>query len=93
MNMIGTHDSDPSSQLDLTRLMRRLAEMGFRGDIDTDRPPRHAASTENSGYQITPDVIIAPRDAEDLRCVARVLDDAGLNVSRVLSLRLCCRGG
>ncbi|UPA26834.1 hypothetical protein [Shinella oryzae] len=93
MNMIGTQASDPSPQLDLARLMRRLAERGFCGNIDADRASRDAPSTDNSGYQITPDVIIAPRDAEDLRCVTRVLDDAGLNVSRVLSLRLCCRGG
>ncbi|MDB6454393.1 FAD-binding and (Fe-S)-binding domain-containing protein [Falsirhodobacter sp. 20TX0035] len=52
---------------------RALSLAGFRGDIDTDSALRAAMSTDNSVYQITPDLIVAPRDAEDLLTLMRVM--------------------
>lgn len=43
-----------------------LEEEGFAGEIETDLALRAAMSTDNSVYQIKPDLVVAPRDAADL---------------------------
>lgn len=51
-----------------------LHEAGFRGQIDFDTALRAAMATDNSVYQITPDLVVAPLDAADLQCLLQVLD-------------------
>jgi len=75
LSLIVTKISNPSSSLDTAHLARRLSEAGFRGDVNADWASRHASSTDNSVYQITPDAIIAPKDVEDLQSLMRVLDE------------------
>lgn len=65
-----------------------MSEAGFRGDINADWASRHASSTDNSVYQITPDVIIAPKDIEDLQSLMRVLDEREFR-----ALAITARGG
>ncbi len=56
-----------------TRLIDDLRKAGFQGDIAVDEGTRTAASTDNSLYQIVPDVVAAPDDAADLACLLGVL--------------------
>ncbi len=63
--MLDSHrpiDADPT----IDRLAGALRRAGFAGGIDADSALRAAMSTDNSVYQITPDLIAAPRDAADL---------------------------
>ncbi|RDJ05504.1 FAD-binding and (Fe-S)-binding domain-containing protein [Rhizobium grahamii] len=57
----------------LERLPKELADAGFRGDIGTDSALLAAMSTDNSIYAVMPDMIVAPRDGEDVRRLMRVL--------------------
>ena len=50
----------------IDRLARTLREAGFLGAIEDDSALRAAMSTDNSVYQIHPDLVVAPRCAEDL---------------------------
>lgn len=60
---------------DLLALFRaELKKAGFRGEIEMDTALRAAMSTDNSVYQIMPDLVVAPKDADDLACLAAVLD-------------------
>jgi FAD/FMN-containing dehydrogenase/Fe-S oxidoreductase len=56
----------PDPQFALAGLPSALRRAGFRGEIETDRALRAAMSTDNSVYQITPDLIVAPRDSTDV---------------------------
>ncbi|MGV1988709.1 FAD-binding and (Fe-S)-binding domain-containing protein [Agrobacterium sp. 22-221-1] len=47
-------------------LAAALEEAGFAGEIETDLALRAAMSTDNSVYQIKPDLVVAPFDAADL---------------------------
>ncbi|QIE45989.1 FAD-binding oxidoreductase [Pseudohalocynthiibacter aestuariivivens] len=58
------------------RLILALKDAGFRGDAETDTALRAAMSTDNSFYSILPDLVVAPRDAEDVVCCLSVLDRA-----------------
>ncbi|WP_108484774.1 FAD-binding and (Fe-S)-binding domain-containing protein [Oceaniglobus ichthyenteri] len=51
-----------------------LRGAGFRGEVETDGALRTAMSTDNSVYQIIPDLIVAPHDAKDIVCLMGVLD-------------------
>ncbi|MDT0684580.1 FAD-binding and (Fe-S)-binding domain-containing protein [Roseicyclus sp. F158] len=50
----------------MDELANSLADAGFRGEISRDTALRAALSTDNSVYRITPDLIVAPFDAEDV---------------------------
>ncbi|MDO2953707.1 D-2-hydroxyglutarate dehydrogenase YdiJ [Aeromonas simiae] len=43
-----------------------LIEKGFRGDVDKSYAGRLAMATDNSVYQVTPQAVIFPRDADDI---------------------------
>lgn len=65
----------------LTHLVTALRKAGFRGGIERDSAMRAAMSTDNSVYQIRPDLIAAPRDAADLAVLMAVMakpDFAGI---------------
>ncbi|WP_347309877.1 FAD-binding and (Fe-S)-binding domain-containing protein [Defluviimonas sp. SAOS-178_SWC] len=57
----------------IARLAEALHQQGFRGEIDTDTALRAAMSTDNSVYQIAPDVVVAPREADDLVTLLTVM--------------------
>lgn len=62
----------------------RLIEAGFRGDIEGKQASRTVYATDNSIYQMTPQAILFPQDAEDMKTVALVLGEpafAGLSVT------------
>jgi len=65
-----------------------LTAAGFKGDVDTDGAARAAMSTDNSVYRITPDLIVAPTDADDVTKLLRVL-----NQPAFLDLPVTARGG
>lgn len=69
-------------------LTAALQAAGFAGQIEADHALRAAMSTDNSVYQITPDLIAAPRDAADVVCALRVLDDPAF-----ADVALTARGG
>ncbi|TWI35752.1 FAD-binding and (Fe-S)-binding domain-containing protein [Paracoccus sulfuroxidans] len=76
-------DSQP-----IPSLTHALRAAGFQGGIETDRALRAAMSTDNSVYQITPDLIAAPRDGQDVvRALAVLQDPAFADVA------LTARGG
>ncbi|MBN9886926.1 FAD-binding and (Fe-S)-binding domain-containing protein [Salipiger abyssi] len=58
----------------IDQLPRALQEAGFRGDVERDSALRAAMSTDNSVYRILPDLILAPRDAEDVVTCMAVLE-------------------
>ena len=58
----------------IARLSDALRAAGFAGEIDTDSALRAAMSTDNSVYQIAPDVIVAPRGAGDLVTLLGVME-------------------
>ncbi len=64
----------PSESGRVAALESELRSADFRGDIFADWGSRVAASTDNSVYQITPDVILAPRNLDDLRRAVTVLN-------------------
>lgn len=58
----------------LNTLPKALRDAGFLGDIDQDSALRAAMSTDNSVYRITPDLVLAPRDAADVVRLMGVLE-------------------
>ena len=58
----------------ISGLMQALVVAGFRGEIERNSALRAAMSTDNSVYQIFPDLVVAPRDAADVVCLQAVLD-------------------
>lgn len=61
-----------------------LRSAGFRGDIAADSATLAAASTDNSVYEITPEIVVSPRDAADVARLLALLDHpdyAGLPVT------------
>ncbi len=75
-------------QRDYEAFTRALARDGFVGDIQTDFATRLVASTDNSVYQLLPQAVIFPRDADD---VARVM--TLLARERFRQLSVSARGG
>lgn len=65
--------ADPH-RADIASFAQALAAAGFRGEIETDSALRAAMSTDNSVYQIAPDLIVAPRDADDLVRLMAVIE-------------------
>jgi FAD/FMN-containing dehydrogenase/Fe-S oxidoreductase len=78
----------PVSGSEIAALTSALRRAGFRGEVETDHALRAAMSTDNSVYQITPDLIVAPKDSAD---VVQVL--ATLARSEFAAFALTARGG
>ncbi|ANP90094.1 FAD-binding and (Fe-S)-binding domain-containing protein [Rhizobium leguminosarum] len=66
----------------------RLIEAGFRGDIETRAASRTVYATDNSIYQVEPQAIVFPRDAEDMQIIARTLSEPAF-----LTIVIAPRGG
>jgi len=69
-------------------LGRRLAALGFQGDVETDEGARTVASTDNSIYQIKPAAILYPCGADDLKILARTISEPAFS-----DLVIAPRGG
>ena len=54
-------------------LPQALRSAGFHGDIDRDTALLSAMSTDNSVYQIRPDIVVAPHNSADCAVIAAVL--------------------
>ena len=65
-----THHSHRFEPATLTAALR---SSGFAGEIDSDHALRAAMSTDNSVYTITPDLIVAPQDAQDVVRLLQVM--------------------
>lgn len=61
---------------------------GFSGDVSVDHAARAAVSTDNSVYEIMPDLVVAPRDTVDVRRLMEVLAQPAF-----ASLPVTARGG
>ncbi|ULJ75589.1 FAD-binding and (Fe-S)-binding domain-containing protein [Rhizobium gallicum] len=68
--------------------IERLVEVGFNGDVEQRAMSRSVFATDNSIYQVTPAAILFPRDADDLRKIAKALSDP-----RFADLTIAPRGG
>lgn len=71
-----------------SRLAEALSAAGFSGEIETDSALRAAMSTDNSVYQIFPDMIVAPRHAGDIVVLLQALEDPAFS-----DIALTARGG
>ncbi|SEL23383.1 FAD/FMN-containing dehydrogenase [Xaviernesmea oryzae] len=72
----------------LARLPAALRQAGFAGDVSGDAALLAAMSTDNSVYAIRPDLVVAPRDEADVRCLMRVLEQPDY-----IGLPVTARGG
>ncbi|MEQ8258568.1 MAG: FAD-binding and (Fe-S)-binding domain-containing protein [Roseovarius confluentis] len=54
-------------------LPQALRRAGFAGEIENDTALLSAMSTDNSIYQIRPDIVVAPHDSADCAVIASVL--------------------
>ncbi|MGN7295538.1 FAD-binding and (Fe-S)-binding domain-containing protein [Rhizobium sp. SAFR-030] len=82
--MLDTNAGAPT----LESIGEALRGASFRGEVETDTALRAAMSTDNSVYQITPDLIVAPRDAQDLVVLLQVIEQP-----RFAGIALTARGG
>ncbi len=78
----------PPTALDVNALKSALAKAGFRGEALADPASRRAMSTDNSVYRIVPDLVVCPRDEDDLLRALAVLADP-----RFAHLPITARGG
>lgn len=60
----------------LDQLQSALRAQGFVGEIERDAALRLAMSTDNSVYQLIPDLIVAPKDTADLHRLVKVMAQA-----------------
>ena len=72
----------PNSEDYLSKFLVALKQSGFKGDCETAYGARIVASTDNSIYQVIPEAILYPADADDLNSiVASVARQPGNRVS------------
>ncbi|MCT8973537.1 FAD-binding and (Fe-S)-binding domain-containing protein [Microbaculum marinisediminis] len=69
-------------------LSEALLDKGFRGDVSRDHAARAAMSTDNSVYELMPDLVVAPRDEDDV-----ILLLATMAEPRFRDLPITGRGG
>lgn len=55
--------------------VRELHALGFEGEIHCDDATRTVLSTDNSIYQVYPQVVVFPKDHEDLCRIVRAAHD------------------
>src|SRR5450756_2863266 len=67
-----------------TDLVRALSD-AVRGDVDTSSRRRGEYSTDASNYRVVPEVVVIPRDVDDLL--------AALEVARAAGVPITLRGG
>ena len=60
---------------EITRFLKALKTCGFDGTIATDECSRAIASTDNSIWQILPQVVLAPKSQDGVKQVVKLLSD------------------
>lgn len=78
----------PAQAVLLDHLKAALRTEGFLGEIEHDAALRLAMSTDNSVYQLIPDLIVAPRDGADLQRLVKVMAQ-----SPFATMPITARGG
>ncbi|OWO89470.1 hypothetical protein B5E41_30555 [Rhizobium esperanzae] len=58
-----------------TPFFDRLAQLGFRGDVEAEASSRTVFATDNSIYQVEPAGILFPTNIDDMQVVAAVLSE------------------
>ena len=53
----------------LSRFLAALKQSGFKGDCETAYGARIVAATDNSIYQVIPEAILYPANAEDINSI------------------------
>lgn len=88
--MIKCHHVSPTSIVKkmLNKFSISLRQAGFSGEIERDSALLASMSTDNSVYQISPDLVVAPHGADDLVKLLRVLEDP-----RFCNIAVTARGG
>jgi len=66
--------AEPTDSAIVGRLMDALRAAGFSGEIENDSAIRAAMSTDNSVYQIYPDLVVTPHHADDLVTFLSVME-------------------
>ena len=66
------HRLPPAAQL-FREAQKAILASGFTGDVSFDHSARAAVSTDNSVYEIMPDLVVAPREARDVELLMEVL--------------------
>lgn len=64
-----------SLQSEYGKFLEALAAAGFRGEISSRHGERAVLSTDNSIYQRMPEAAVYPRDADDVKTLARLLGE------------------
>lgn len=59
---------------ELANFAAALVEAGFAGDVASDHAARAAMATDNSVYELEPDIIVAPKSAADVEILMAVAD-------------------
>ncbi len=70
------------------RFMEALPSRGFKGDVSPDYANRTVLATDNSIYQVLPQGVLYPRDAEDLQIIVRLSQETEFQ-----TIVLSARGG
>ncbi len=78
----------PALTDDVQQFLAALHERGFRGDIATDFATRLVNATDNSVYQVLPQAVLAPRDADDVQRIFRLAAEPAFH-----GVRFAPRGG
>jgi FAD/FMN-containing dehydrogenase/Fe-S oxidoreductase len=58
-----------------------LAKCGFQGDADTSIPGRQLSATDNSIYEVQPQVVVYPQAASDISLVVKAANQAGMDLT------------
>ena len=72
----------------LSNFLSTLEQSGFKGDCETDYGARIVASTDNSIYQVIPEAIIYPANADDINIIV-----ASVARQPEKSISITARGG
>ncbi len=86
--MVFPHTPAAPAGQDASKLAQSLQGAGFRGEVETDTALLAAMATDNSVYQIRPDIVIAPMDAADVVTLMNVLERP-----EFMHIPLTARGG
>src|SRR5215204_5589937 len=78
----------PKSTPIYLHFLDELRGCGFEGDLSTGYADRTVLATDNSIYQLTPQVIAFPRNEDDLVRIARLTGDPRFEI-----IKLAPRGG
>lgn len=59
----------------MEKLLNKLKQMGFKGDIDTTLPTREFFSHDASMFELVPEVVISPKDSQDIQTVIKAVTE------------------